>query len=95
MQSIMEVIDLMAEHNPGLLIMQIGEQLDEFKERVTVLADVVQQLQRLAIDLLTLEQMAILHQSVLQKDQEEGSRGRLQCSSNKVIRLLPYGDHKC
>jgi hypothetical protein len=27
MQSIMEVIDLMAENHPGLLMMQIGEQL--------------------------------------------------------------------
>jgi hypothetical protein len=42
MQSIMEVIDLMAEYNPGLLMMQIGEQLDEFKDRVTELVNAVQ-----------------------------------------------------
>jgi hypothetical protein len=42
MQSFMEVIDLMAENNPGLLMMQIGEQLEEFKDRVTVLVNAVQ-----------------------------------------------------
>jgi hypothetical protein len=35
MQSIMEVIDLMVEYNPGLLMMQIGEQLYKFRDRVT------------------------------------------------------------
>jgi hypothetical protein len=55
-------------------MMQIGEQLDEFKDRVTVLANAVQQLhsRRLAMDLLTPGNMAILHQSVQQKAQEEG-----------------------
>jgi hypothetical protein len=74
MQSIMEVIDLMAEYNPGLLMMQIGEQLDDFKDRVIVLVNAVQQLhhRRLTMDLLTPEQIAILHQSVQQKAQEEG-----------------------
>jgi hypothetical protein len=54
-QIIMEVIHLMAEYNPGLFMMQIGEQLDTFKYRVTVLVNAVQQLQhrQLAIDLLT------------------------------------------
>jgi hypothetical protein len=75
MQSIMEVTTLMAEYNPGLLMMQIGEQLYEFKGRVTVLVNAVQQLhqRQLAIDLLTPEQMAILQQSVQQKAQEKGS----------------------
>jgi hypothetical protein len=52
MQAIMEEIDHMAEHNPTLLMMQIGEQLDEFKDRVTVLVNAVQQLHhiKLAID---------------------------------------------
>jgi hypothetical protein len=74
MQSIMAEIDLMAEYSPSLLMMQIGEQLDKFKYRVTVLINTVQQLHRrqLAIDLLFPEQMAILHQSVQQKAQEEG-----------------------
>jgi hypothetical protein len=44
MQSIMDVIDLMAEYNPGLLMMQIGEQLEELKDRVTVLVNAAQQL---------------------------------------------------
>ena len=51
MESIMNVIYLMAEYNPGLLMMQIGEQLDKFKDRVIVLVNAVQQLhhRRLAI----------------------------------------------
>ncbi len=44
MKSIMDVIDLMAEYNSGLLMMQIGEQLEEFKDRVTVLVNAAQQL---------------------------------------------------
>jgi hypothetical protein len=74
MQSILEVIDLMAQYNPGLLMMQIGEQLDEFKNRVTVLVNAVQQLhhRRLSMDLLNPEQMAIIHQSVQQKARDEG-----------------------
>jgi hypothetical protein len=61
----------MAEYNPGLLMMQIGEQLDKFTDRVTVLVDAVQLLHHkwLAIDLLIPEQMAILHQSVQEKAQ--------------------------
>jgi hypothetical protein len=64
MQAIMEVIYIVADYNPGLLMMRIGEQLDEFEDRVTVLVNAIQQLyhRRLAIDLLTLEQMTILHQ---------------------------------
>ena len=69
----MDVIDLMAEYNPGLLTMQIGKQLDKFEDRVTVLVNAVQQLhhRRLAIDLQTPEQMAILHLAVQEKAQEE------------------------
>jgi hypothetical protein len=64
----------MAEYYPRLLMMQIGGQLDELKDRVTVLVNAVQQLhhRRLAKDLLTPEQMAILHQSVQQKTQDQG-----------------------
>jgi flagellar biosynthesis chaperone FliJ len=43
MQFIMEVIDLVAEYNQGLLMIQI-EQLDEFKDRVSALTNAVQQL---------------------------------------------------
>ncbi len=75
MQSIMDVIDLMAEYNPGLLMMQIGEQLEEFQDIVTVLVNAVQQLhhRRLSIDLLTPDQMSILQEAVQQKAQEEFS----------------------
>jgi hypothetical protein len=74
MQSIMEVIGLMVEYNPSLLMMQNGKQLDELKHRVTVPVDALQQLQhrRLVIDFLTPEQMAIFHQSVQQKAPEKG-----------------------
>jgi hypothetical protein len=40
----MEEINLMEEYNPCLLMMQIGEQLNEFKDRVTVLVNAVQKL---------------------------------------------------
>jgi hypothetical protein len=73
-KSIMDVIDLMAEFNPCLLMMQIGEQIEEFKDRVTVLVNAEQQLhhRQLSIDLLTPEQMAILHEAVQQKAQDKG-----------------------
>jgi hypothetical protein len=66
MQSIVDVIDLKAEYNSGLLMMQIGEQVDKVKYSVTVLFNIVQKLHlsRLAIYWLNPEQMAILHQSV-------------------------------
>ena len=74
MQSIMDVIDLMSEYNPSLLMMQIGEQLDIFKDRVIVLVNAVQQLhhRRLSVDLLTPAQMNILHQAVQEKAHEDG-----------------------
>jgi hypothetical protein len=64
--------------------MQIGEQLDEFKDRVPVLVDAVQLLhRRLAIDLLAPEQMAILHRSVQQKANYKGFNAL-------VTKLLDY-----
>jgi hypothetical protein len=74
MQAIMEAIDMMAEYNPGLLIMQIGEQLYKLEDRVTVLVNAVQQLhhRRLGIDLLTPEQMGILHLAVQKKLKKTG-----------------------
>ena len=44
LKSIMDVIDLMAEYNPGLLQQQISEQLDMFEDRVTVITNTIQQL---------------------------------------------------
>ena len=63
----------MAEYNPGLLIMQIEEQLDQFKDRVLVLTNAVQQLhhRRLAIDLLTPHQMDVLHKSVMDQAHQD------------------------
>jgi hypothetical protein len=54
--SIVDVIDLMAEYNPGLIQLKISEQLDIFEDRVTIITNAVQQLHhpRLAVDLLTL-----------------------------------------
>ncbi len=68
----MKIINLIAEYNPGFLVMQIGQHQDKFKD--TVLVNAVQQLhhRRLAISLLTQEQMAILHQYVQQKACEDG-----------------------
>jgi hypothetical protein len=44
MRSIVDVIDLMAEYSLELLMVKTGKQLDEFKSRVTVLANAVDQL---------------------------------------------------
>jgi hypothetical protein len=38
----MEATNLMAEYNTGLLMMQVGEQFGEFKDRVKVLINAVQ-----------------------------------------------------
>jgi hypothetical protein len=64
----------MAEYNPGQILMQIGEQLGKFEDRVIVIVNAAQQLhhRRLAIDLLRSEQMAILHLAVQEKSQEVG-----------------------
>jgi hypothetical protein len=63
MQAIIHIIGTMEEYNLGLHMMQIGKQRDKFEDRVTVIFNAVQQLhhRRLAIDLLTPEQMGILH----------------------------------
>ena len=66
LRAIVKVIDLMAEYNPGLLQLKISEQLDIFENRVTVITNTIQQLHhhRLAIDLLSPEQMNIMHKAV-------------------------------
>jgi hypothetical protein len=58
-----DVIDLIAKYDPGLLQLQISEQLDIFEDRVTIITNAIQQLHhcRLAVDLLTPEQMEIMH----------------------------------
>jgi hypothetical protein len=45
----------MAEYNPGLIQLQIAEQLDIFEDRVRIITNAIQQLHhhRLAVDLLT------------------------------------------
>ncbi len=62
----MDVIDRMADFNPGLLQLQISEQLDMFEDMVTIITNAIQQLNhcRLAEDLLTPEQMEIMHNAV-------------------------------
>jgi hypothetical protein len=56
MHATMEVINLVTEYTPGLLMMQFGKQLNEFKDRVTVLVNALQQLhhRQLAINLFIL-----------------------------------------
>jgi hypothetical protein len=73
LRAIVKVIDLMAEYNPGLVQLKISEQLDIFKNRVTVITNTIQQLHhhRLAIDLLTPEQMNIMHKAVQKVAMEE------------------------
>ena len=73
LRAIVKVIDLMAEYNPGLLQLKISEQLDIFEDRVTVITNTIQQLHhhRLSIDLLTPEQMEIMHKAVQKVAMEE------------------------
>jgi hypothetical protein len=63
---IIDVIDLMAEYNTGLIQLQISEQLDIFEDRVTFITNALQQLhhRRLAVDPLSPEQMEIMHTAV-------------------------------
>jgi hypothetical protein len=65
-KSIMDFIHLMGEYNPGLLQLQISEQLYVFEDRVTTIMNVIQQLHhsRLAVDLLNPSQMEIMHNAV-------------------------------
>ena len=74
LKSIVDVIDLMAEYNPGLLQQQISEQLDMFEDRVTVITNTIQQLhhRRLAVDLLSPDQMEIMHDAVNKIAHAEG-----------------------
>ena len=66
MKRIIEIVHYMAEYNPGILMMQIDEQLDKFEDRVTLITNAIQQLhhRRLAVDVLSPEQMEIMHNSV-------------------------------
>jgi hypothetical protein len=61
LKSIIDVIDLMAEYNPGLIQLQIYKQLDIFQDRVTIIKNAIQQLHhhRLAVDLQKLLKMTI------------------------------------
>jgi hypothetical protein len=64
--SIIDVIDLLAEFNPGLIQLQISEQLDNFEDRVTIITIDIQQLHhcRLAVYQRSPEQMEIMHTAV-------------------------------
>jgi hypothetical protein len=66
LKSIVDVIDLMAEYNRGLIQLQISEQLDIFEDRVTIITNAIQQLhqRRLAVDLLFPDQMEIMHNAL-------------------------------
>jgi hypothetical protein len=63
---IVDIIDLIAKYNPGLLQIQISEQLDLFEDRVTIITKTIQQLHhcRIAVDLLSPDQMEIMHNAV-------------------------------
>jgi hypothetical protein len=63
--SIIDVIDLMAEYNLGLIQLQTS-QLDIIEDRVTIITNAIQQLHHriLAVDLLSLEQTRIMPTAV-------------------------------
>jgi hypothetical protein len=74
LRAIVKVIDLMAEYNPNLLLLKISEQLDIFENRVTEITNTIQQQlhhHKLTIDLLTPEQMEIMHKAVQKVAMEE------------------------
>jgi hypothetical protein len=64
----------MAKCNPGLFQFQMSEQIDMFEDRVTIITNALQQLHhhRLAVDLLTPDQMEIIHNAVTKIAQDEG-----------------------
>ena len=66
MKQIMDTLEYMAKYNPAEIMMQLDEHLDVFRDRVTVLSNAVQQLhhRRLSIDLLSPEQMDVMHKAV-------------------------------
>ena len=74
MQDIMELIDLMANYNPGQIIAEIDKALAGYHDRVTKVTNAIQQLQhhRLSVDLLTPEQINIIHSEVEQAAAYEG-----------------------
>jgi hypothetical protein len=92
LRAIVKVIDLMAEYNPGLLQLQISEKLDIFENRETVRTNTIQQLHhhRLAIELLTREQMEIMHKAVQKVAMEEkfNSQAFTKFNQNLTISLL-------
>jgi hypothetical protein len=63
----------MAEYNPELIQLQIYVQLDIFEDRVTIITNAIQQLHhcRLAVDLLSPDQMEIMHFAVTKIAQNE------------------------
>jgi hypothetical protein len=74
MQQVMDVIDKLANYNPGLVNMLISEELTKFQDRVTKVTNAIQQIhhRRLAVDLLTPDQMEVMHQEVLKAAQDDG-----------------------
>jgi hypothetical protein len=63
----------MAEYNPGLQQLQISKQLHIFEDRVTIMTNVIQQINRhrLSVVLLTPDQMDIMHNEVTKTAQDE------------------------
>jgi hypothetical protein len=96
LKSIVNMIDLMAEYNPGLLQLQISEQLDIFVGRVTIITNTIQQLYqyRLTIDLLTLDQMEILHSAVSKVAQEEDFHNQEERLANYYQIEVTYSRRK-
>ena len=94
MGQIIEVVHLMAEYNPAILMMQIAEQLDIFEDRITATTNAIQQLhhRRLAVDLLSPEQMEIMHNSLEAVALQEGFHNQAEHISDYFQIELTLGN---
>ena len=74
METFLELIKAMQEYNPGLIYAHLNEHMEGFLDRIRVIEGAVQQLQhrRLSTDLLTSDQLQILHEAVLNVATREG-----------------------
>jgi hypothetical protein len=78
----------MTKYNSGLLQLQISEQLNIFKDRVTIITNAIQQLHhcKLAVDLLSPYKMEIIHTTLTKIEQDEDFHNQ-QKNYTIIIRL--------
>ena len=84
MQQVVDVIEKLANYNPGLVNMLISEELQKFQDRVTKVTNAIQQIhhRRLSVDLLTPDQMEIMHKEVLKAAADDGLNSLVQHTSD-------------